>query len=120
MGCIVKAARDGEWKAAAWWLQKMFPHQFSEQSQLFAVAKAFEQIEAAADAAGTPLQENVWEAAWANVAKEFSMRLPSSLGLTGSLEAGKVEDELEDVDVSEEDKASLMRLLRASSNDKED
>ncbi len=61
MGCITKAARDGDWKAASWWLQKKYPHQFSEQSQLFLISKAFEQIEAAADAAGTPLDEGVWE-----------------------------------------------------------
>ena len=119
MGCITKAARAGDWKAASWWLQKKYPHQFSEQSQLFLISKAFEQIEAAADAAGTPLHESVWEAAWANVAKEFSTRLPASLGLTGALEPGTDEDELDEVDVSETDKAALMRLLRASSNGKE-
>ena len=34
MGCITKAARDGDWKAAAWYLQKKYPHQFSNRSEV--------------------------------------------------------------------------------------
>ena len=114
MGCIVKAARDGEWKAAAWWLQKMFPHQFSEQSQLFAVAKAFEQIEAAAEAAGTPLPQSVWETAWTSLAKDLSHKLPALPGGPHGLEPGQVEEELEDVELSEDEKRVLLKVVRAT------
>jgi hypothetical protein len=114
MGCITKAARDGDWKAAAWWLQKKFPHQFSEQSQLFLISHAFQQLEAAAEAAGTPLPQAVWETAWANLAREFSQKLPAMPGVPRGLEPGEIEESLEDVDLSEDDKQVLLKLLRAT------
>jgi len=114
MGCITKAARDGDWKAAAWWLQKLFPHQFSEQSQLFLVSHAFEQIEAAAEAAGTPLPQSVWEAAWANLAKDFSRKLPAMPGVARGLEPGEIEEEIEDVDLSEDELQVLLKVVRAT------
>lgn len=80
LGCVTKAIRDGDWKAAAWYLERKHPHQYAEKSHLFLVAKALEQMEEAAEEAGSPLPEGAWEKAWAAVAKEFSLKLPHANG----------------------------------------
>ena len=80
MGCVTKAIRGGDWKAAAWYLERKHPHQFADKSQLFLVAKALEAMEAAAEAAGSPLPEGAWEQSWARVAQELSMNLPHAKG----------------------------------------
>jgi len=114
VGCINKAARDGEWRAAAWWLQRHFPHQFAEHSQLFLLSHAFQQIEAAAEAAGTPLPQGVWDTAWANVARECSQNLPAMPGVSRGLEPGVNEDELEDVDLTKDELQVFLKVYRAT------
>lgn len=114
-GCVVKAMRAGDWKAAAFWLERKFPHQFSDRSQLFVVAKAFEQIEAAAEAAGTPIPAGVWETAWASLARDFARKVPAVPGIAGALEAGGDDDEeLASIDLSEDERALLVKTVQAA------
>ena len=112
MGCITKAARDGDWRAGAWYLQRKYPHQFSEQCQLFLIQKTFEQVEAAADAAGIQLPESVWQTAWTTLAADLAQKLPSQLRLDLK-QPSDLDDEFEDVDVTDEQRDALFELLHA-------
>lgn len=111
MGSIQKAAQ-GDWRAAAWILERRHPAQFSDRSQLFLIAKTMEQIEAAAEEAGTPLPDGVWQQAWTALARDFALKLPSAAGIDGGLGAAEAEEELADMDVSEDEKAILLKVLR--------
>ena len=113
-GCITKAARDGEWRAAAWWLQRKFPHQFSEQSQLFLVRKAFEQIEAAAEAAGQPLSESVWDSAWQKLASDYAKNVPGLSGMAGALGETGSDELLEQFDLDEDERRVLLKVVRGA------
>lgn len=86
MGCVTKAIREGDWKAAAWFLERKWPQEYGDRTQLFLVGKALEAMEAAAEAAGTPLPVGALEQSWAAVAKEFSLKLPHANGGFGSLD----------------------------------
>ena len=111
MGCITKAARDGDWRAGAWYLQRKYPHQFSEQSQLFLFAKAFEQIEAAAEASGRPISDSVWDAAWTKLAQDYASKIP---GLSNvALDSG-TDDIFDQIDLSEDERGLLLKIVRAA------
>ncbi len=112
IGCITKAMRDGDWRAAAYWLDRKFPHQFSDRSQLFLIQKTFEQVEAAAEAAGIQLPESVWETAWTTLAADLAQKLPSQLRLDLK-QPSDLDDELGDVDVTDEQRNALFELLHA-------
>jgi len=112
MGVITKAARDGDWKAAAWMLARKYPHQFAERSQLFTIAKTFEQIEAAAEAAGAPLPDDVLQRAWMNLAGDLADRFHGVPGLPGGLDLSEAEQELDDSNLTEEQRDALLALLR--------
>ncbi len=119
MGCVTKAARDGDWKAASWWLSRKYPHQYSDRSQLFLISKAFEQIEAAAEAAGTPLPDGVWETAWTNLAADLAHKLPSQITLDYS--PADMDAELAQIDnVSEEERRALIKLLHSEKRNGEE
>jgi len=112
MGCVNKAARDGDWRAATWMLERKWPAQFSDRSQLFLINKTMEQIELAAEDAGVPLPEGVWQTAWTSLARDFALKLPSAAGIEGALGASDIEEELADVEVTEEEKTLLLKVLR--------
>ncbi len=76
IGCITKAIRDGNWRAAAWFLERKWPAEYATKSPLFLVARALREMESAAEDAGTPLPEGAWEQTWAKLAREFSLQLP--------------------------------------------
>ena len=114
MGCITKAARDGDWRAAAWYLQRRYPHQFSEQSQLFLVAKAFEQIETAAAAAGRPLPESVWDSAWTKLAQDYAKNVPGLSGMAGALGDNAPDELLEQFDLDENERRVLLKVVRGA------
>ena len=118
LGCITKAIRDGDWRAAAWYLQRLHPEQFSERSQLYGIAKALEQIEAAAEAAGVVVPEGLWEKAWSDFARDFMRQAKGVPGALGKLELPSGEEELDAIDVSEQDRKALLRVVRAAKNNK--
>ncbi len=118
LGCITKAARNGDWRAAAWYLQRLYPEQFSERSQLYGIAKALEQIEAAAEAAGVVVPEGLWEKAWSDFARDFMRQAKDVPGALGKLELPSGEEELDAIDVSEQDRKALLRVVRAAKNNK--
>ncbi|MHC4137370.1 MAG: hypothetical protein ACYS0K_20665 [Planctomycetota bacterium] len=105
MGCIMKAMREGDWRAAAWWLERKWPAEFGAKSPLFLVAKALHEMEKAAEEAGTPLPEGAWEQAWAKVARDFSLQLPHAGGMKVGTGAEGVGFE------SQEDLDTALRLL---------
>ena len=111
MGCITRSARDGDWRASAWYLERKYPHEFSERSQLFLVAKAFEQVEQAAESAGMDVPDSVWHAAWLNVAEELAVKLPSTI--RPKLTTEEMEDELDDLEVDATDRDAVFRILHA-------
>ncbi len=112
IGCITKAMRNGDWRAAAYWLERKFPHQFSDRSQLFLIQKTFEQVEAAAEAAGIQLPDSVWETAWTTLAADLAQKLPSQLRLDLK-QPSDLDDELGDIDVTDEQRNALFELLHA-------
>ncbi len=112
IGCITKAMRDGDWRAAAYWLERKFPHQFSDRSQLFLIQKTFEQVESAAEAAGIQLPDSVWETAWTTLAADLAQKLPSQLRLDLK-QPSDLDDELGDVEVTDEQRDALFELLHA-------
>ncbi len=112
IGSITKAMRNGDWRAAAYWLERKFPHQFSDRSQLFLIQKTFEQVEAAAEAAGIQLPDSVWETAWTSLAADLAQKLPSQLRLDLK-QPSDLDDELGDVDVTDEQRDALFELLHA-------
>ena len=114
LGCITKAMRNGEWRAAAWYLQRLHPEQFSDRSQLYAIAKAFEQIEAAAEASGVVVPEGLWARAWSEFARDFMRQAKGVPGVAGNLELPSGEEELNAIEVSEEDRQTLLRVVRAA------
>ncbi len=112
IGSITKAMRNGDWRAAAYWLERKFPHQFSDRSQLFLIQKTFEQVEAAAEAAGIELPDSVWETAWTSLAADLAQKLPSQLRLDLK-QPSDLDDELGDIDVTDEQRDALFELLHA-------
>ncbi len=112
IGCITKAMRNGDWRAAAYWLERKFPHQYSDRSQLFLIQKTFEQVESAAEAAGIELPDSVWETAWTTLAADLAQKLPSQLRLDLK-QPSDLDDELGDIDVTDEQRDALFELLHA-------
>jgi len=112
LGCVQKAARDGDWRAAAWLLERKHPAEFSDKSQLFLIRKTMEQIEIAAEEAGAPLPEGVWQTAWTGLARDFASKLPGATGIDAGLGASELDDELGDMQVTDEEKALLLKVLR--------
>ncbi len=110
---ITKAIHNGEWKAAAYWLERKFPHQFAEGSQMFALAKAIEQIETAAEAAGAPLPDDVWQRIWEQLSRDLGRRLPPLPGLDTTIDTDALREEVVDEPFSEDDVRVLAKLLRA-------
>jgi len=47
MGCIAKASRDGDWKAAAWLLERKAPEHYAPRSSLFDPYRTLELLEEA-------------------------------------------------------------------------
>jgi hypothetical protein len=105
MGCITKAIRDGDWRAARWFLERKWPAEFGAKSPLYLVAKALDEMEKAAEEAGTPLPEGAWEQTWAKVAREYSLQLPHAGGVKVGPGAEGVGFE------SQEDLDTALRLL---------
>ncbi len=115
MSCITKASRGGDWKAAAYWLERKHPHQFAERSQLFLIAKAFEQVEAAAEAQGLPIPESVWMTAWGNLAQDVARKFTAQAGIDGGLRLDEEEDDdFGGAEISAEEREVLFKLLRQS------
>ncbi len=112
IGCITKAMRNGDWRAAAYWLERKFPHQFSDRSQLFLIQKTFEQVESAAEAAGIQLPDSVWETAWTSLAADLAQKLPSQLRLDLK-QPSDLDDELGDVELTDDQKATVFEVLHA-------
>ena len=112
LGCVTRAARDGDWRAGAWYLQRKFPHQFSDRCQLFLIHKTFEQVEAAALAAGIQLPDSVWNTALTTLAGDLVQKLPSQLQL-GLKQPSDLDDELADFDVTDDQRDALFEMLHA-------
>ncbi len=112
IGSITKAMRNGDWRAAAYWLERKFPHQFSDRSQLFLIQKTFEQVESAAEAAGIELPDSVWETAWTRLAADLAQKLPSQLRLDLK-QPSDLDDEFGDIEVTDEQRDALFELLHA-------
>ena len=110
IGCVTKAVRDGDWRAAAWFLERKWPAEFCAKSQLFLVAKALDEMEKAAEESGAPLPEGAWEHAWAKVAREFSLQLPHAGGMKIGPDGGEEGFE------RQEDLDTALRLLGLGGN----
>lgn len=110
VGCIATAIRDGDCRAAMWWLERKLPAEYGAKSPLFLVKKALEEMEKAAEEAGIPLPEGVWEQTWAKVARELSLQLPHAGGTkVGTGAEGEGFESQEDLDTA-------LRLLGRSNH----
>jgi hypothetical protein len=94
-GCIARAIRDGDWKAAAWFLERRFPERYAPRSKLFDPHRVLEILE------------------------ERGLVVDRDRALVALAEASPgvaapEGDDLKDLDVSEEDKKALFRVLRAA------
>jgi hypothetical protein len=94
-GCIAKAIRNGDWKAAAWFLERRFPERYAPRSRLFDPHRVLEILE------------------------ERGLVVDRDRALVALAEASPGVaapdgDDLGDLDVSEEDKRALFRVLRAA------
>ena len=95
MGCVTKAIREGDWKAAAWMLERRLPEHYAPRSRLFDPYRVLEILDdeglvADRDRALTALAE-----------AEPSL----------SLESGS-DFEIDETQVTDEDRDALFRLLR--------
>ncbi|HEX5136959.1 MAG TPA: hypothetical protein VFY93_08310 [Planctomycetota bacterium] len=94
-GCIARAIRDGDWKAAAWFLERRFPERYAPRSRLFDPHRVLEILE------------------------ERGLVVDRDRALVALAEASPGVaapdgDDLGGLDVSEEDKKALFRVLRAA------
>jgi len=95
MGCVAKAIREGDWKAATWLLERKAPEQYAPRSRLFDPYRVLEILEDEGlvvdrDRALTALAE-----------AEPSLSLDQSADF-----------EIDEDAVTDEDKQALFRLLR--------
>ena len=96
MGCITKAIRDGDWKAATWLLERKAPEHFAPRSRLFDPYRVLELLE---DEGLIVDRDKALEAL---AASEPAISLDEA------------DSDLDDVEVSDEDRQALMRIVRAA------
>ena len=96
-GCIAKAIRDGDWKAAAWMLERRVPEHYAPRSRLFDPHRVLDILE------DQGLVVDRDRALQALAAAEPGMTLSE-----------EDTDDLDEIEVSEEERRVLMKVLRAS------
>ncbi len=96
-GCIAKAIRDGDWKAAAWMLERRVPEHYAPRSRLFDPHRVLEIL----DDQGLVVDRD--RALQALAAAEPGMSLSQ-----------EDTDDLDEIEVSEEERRVLMKVIRAS------
>ena len=96
MGCITKAVREGDWKAAAWLLERKAPEHYAPRSRLFDPYRVLELLE---DQGLIVDRDRALEAL---AASEPAISLDEQ------------DTDFDDVEVSDEDRQALMRIVRAA------
>lgn len=97
MGAIAKAIRDGDWKAAAWMLERRVPEYYAPRSRLFDPHRVLEIL----DDQGLVVDRD--RALQALAAAEPGMTLSE-----------EDTDDMNEIEVSEEERRVLMKVIRAS------
>ncbi len=97
MACVTKAVRDGDWKAAAWMLERSRPEQYAPRSRLFDAHRVLEILEDQ----GLVVDRDRAFQALAEAEQKVAL-------------VGETDDDLEDVEVSEEERRVLFKVLRAA------
>lgn len=97
MACVTKAIRDGDWKAAAWMLERRVPEQFAPRSRLFDPHRVLEILEEEG------LVVDRERALQALAEAEPGVAMPRD-----------VKDDLDSIDVSDEERRLLLKVLRSA------
>ncbi len=95
-GCIAKAIRDGDWKAAAWMLERRVPEHYAPRSRLFDPHRVLEIL----DDQGLVVDRD--RALQALAAAEPGMEVPEE------------DEDFDQVEVSEEERRVLFKVLRTA------
>ena len=95
MGAVTKAIRGGDWKAAAWMLERKAPEQYAPRSRLFDAYRVLEILE----------DEGLV------VDRDRALTALAEAEPSLSLDQGS-DFEIDEDSVSDEDKQALFRLLR--------
>ena len=100
MGCIAKASRDGDWRAAAWLLERRNPEHYAPRSSLFDPYRTLELLE---------------EAGLIKDEEDRDRALTALAQSGGNIEqpAPEGEDDLDSLDLSEEQREILFGVLHA-------
>ena len=98
MGCITKAARDGDWRAGAWILERRAPEHYAPRSRLFDPYRTLELLEEA------------------GLVTDRDRALTALAQEGGAIDAGSVEeeDDLDCLDITEEQREILFGVLHAA------
>ncbi len=97
MACVTKAVREGDWKAAAWMLERRRPEQFAPRSRLFDPHRVLEIL----DDQGLVVDRDQALQALASADQNLPLQTED-------------QDDLEGIEVSEEDRKLLFKILRAA------
>jgi len=101
MGCIATEIRNGNWKAAAWYLERKAPEHYSPRSSLFDPYRTLELLE---------------EAGLIRDEEERDRALTALAQAGGKIEqpAAADDDDLDQLDLSEEQREILFGVLHAA------
>jgi len=101
MGCVAKAIRAGDWKAAAWYLERKAPELYSPRSSLFDPYRTLELLE---------------EAGLIKSEEDRDRALTALAQAGGKIDqpAADEEDDLDQLDLSEEQREILFGVLHAA------
>jgi len=101
MGCIAKAARGGDWKAAAWMLERKLPEHYAPRSSLFDPYRTLELLE---EAGLIKSEED----------RERALTALAQAGGKIDQPAADEENDLDQLDLSEEQREILFGVLHAA------